>query len=42
MAHNAVDDASGALRPCRYVLHDRDISSVPPLTRCWHPRVYTV
>src|SRR4051812_1926523 len=24
MARNAVDDASGALRQCRYVLHDRD------------------
>src|SRR4051794_37687438 len=24
MARNAVDDASGALRKCRYVLHDRD------------------
>src|SRR5215831_7639744 len=24
MARNAVDDTSGALRPCRYVLHDRD------------------
>jgi hypothetical protein len=24
MARNAVDHASGPLRPCRYVLHDRD------------------
>ena len=24
MARNAVDDACGALRQCRYVLHDRD------------------
>jgi putative transposase len=24
MARNAVDDTCGALRPCRYVLHDRD------------------
>jgi hypothetical protein len=24
MARNAVDDNSGALRQCRYLLHDRD------------------
>jgi hypothetical protein len=24
MARNAVDDTSGGLRQCRYVLHDRD------------------
>jgi hypothetical protein len=24
MPRNAIDDNSGALRPCRYALHDRD------------------